>query len=105
MPSRGVCLVVRVIPERELVMYVDPWIRSQRPARPRREVRRERDYISSWSFVLVPVGVTRTRLLVRTRVRWSPSWRTGLSWRVFTEPFHFLAERQILLRIRDRAER
>jgi hypothetical protein len=57
----------------------------------------------SWEFVLVPIGIGRTRLLSRNRV-WMPrSIRAWLTMLVL-EPSAFLMTRKMLLGIKRRAE-
>ncbi len=58
----------------------------------------------SWSFFLQSVDESMTRLIVRTRIYWSPGLSNFILWRVLTEPAHFIMERAMLLGIRKRAE-
>lgn len=57
----------------------------------------------TWCFLLRPVS-TGTRLLVRTRVSWTPHWGSPL-FRLVMGPGHWLMERKMLHGIRTRAER
>lgn len=59
----------------------------------------------TWAFVLEPVGLHQTRLLVRLRARF-PLPAAG-SWIVerLLEPIHFVMERKQLMGIRERVER
>ena len=58
--------------------------------------------IATWQFVLRPLDVKTTRLLVRQRLAYSPD--LAWVWRL-TEPVGFVMERKMLLGIRQRAER
>jgi hypothetical protein len=63
------------------------------------------DYVAwSWAFVLEPVEVARTRLLVRMRVSYQPPFRWGPAMWLLVEPAHFVMGRRQLLGIRQRAE-
>ena len=63
------------------------------------------DYVAwSWAFVLEPVDVARTRLLVRMRVSYRPAFRWGPVMWLGVEPAHFVMGRRQLLGIRQRAE-
>lgn len=58
--------------------------------------------IATWQFALQPGDAGATRLLVRQRLSYSSD--LSLPWRL-TEPVSFVMERQMLLGIRQRAER
>jgi hypothetical protein len=63
------------------------------------------DYVAwSWAFVLEPVDVATTRLLVRMRVSYQPAARWGPGMWLLVEPAHFVMGRRQLLGIRQRAE-
>jgi hypothetical protein len=63
------------------------------------------DYVAwSWAFVLEPVDVATTRLLVRMRVSYQPAFRWGPVMWLLVEPAHFVMGRRQLLGIRQRAE-
>jgi hypothetical protein len=63
------------------------------------------DYVAwSWAFVLEPVEVARTRLLVGMRVSYQPAFRWGPAMWLLVEPAHFVMGRRQLLGIRQRAE-
>ncbi len=58
--------------------------------------------ITTWQFILKPLGESATRLLVRQRLSYSPDM--AWVWRL-TEPVGFVMERKMLLGIQQRAER
>ena len=58
----------------------------------------------SWAFVLEPVEVATTRLLVRMRVSYQPALKWGPAMWLLVEPAHFVMGRRQLLGIRQRAE-
>jgi hypothetical protein len=62
-------------------------------------------FVSTWAFVLRPIDVGHTRLVVRFRASWSPSVAAFVGYRGFLEPAHFIMERKMLLGIRERVER
>ena len=57
----------------------------------------------SWAFHLSPSGVGETRLIVRTRAEYRPSW-LRLPFTVLLEPIHYCMERGMILGIKARAE-
>lgn len=81
--------VVRVSPPSALVLRAGP---ADRPA-------------FVWTFVLYDVAADTTRLVVRCRFDIPSSLRAFVTWRVLTEPAHFVMERRMLLGLRARAER
>ena len=58
---------------------------------------------SNWVFFLERSAKT-TRLLVRSRLDYNPSFMNTVAWRVFTDPISFVMERRMLLGIKKRAE-
>ena len=60
---------------------------------------------SLWSFVLEPVGDDVCRLIVRTRTGPDALGGGPVLQKIFWEPAHFIMERQMMLRIRQLAER
>ena len=58
--------------------------------------------IATWQFILQPLNHNATRLLVRQRLAHSPD--LAWVWRL-TEPVGFVMERQMMLGIRQRAEK
>jgi len=54
---------------------------------------------SSWAFYLKPAH-PGMRLLVRSRMDYSPSFFNDVAWRVFADPISFVMERKMLLNIR-----
>lgn len=60
--------------------------------------------LGAWVFHLEPAGETRTRLIVRSRLAYEPTWANRLIWRAVTDPIFFVMERRMLIGIRDRAE-
>ncbi len=59
---------------------------------------------SNWVFFLKSTGGNYTRLLVRSRLDYSPSIFNNIAWRVFTEPISFVMEQRMLKGIKERAE-
>ncbi len=59
----------------------------------------------TWAFVLEPVGEDATRLLVRAKMKSSPSWAEWLAGRVIYPPVHGLMEGVQLRTIKNIAER
>lgn len=59
---------------------------------------------SSWAFFLEKAGKSATRLLVRSRLDYTPSLVNKIAWRVFTDPISFVMERKMLLTIKRLAE-
>ncbi len=58
-----------------------------------------------WSFVLQPAGEDSCRLIVRTRTGADAPGGGPVVQKIFWEPAHFIMERQMMLRIRQLAER
>lgn len=59
----------------------------------------------SWAFVLRAIPEGATRLIVRTRATYVPTF-SSLFWnRYFLEPIQFIMERKMMLGIQERAER
>ena len=58
---------------------------------------------TGWSFGLYPLDKEHTRLITRTRVRWSIT-PGGILWLSVTEPGSFLMVRKMLLGIKRRVE-
>jgi hypothetical protein len=59
---------------------------------------------SSWAFFVEKAGENGTRLLVRSRLNYTPGLINNIAWRVFTDPISFVMERKMLLTIRRLAE-
>jgi hypothetical protein len=70
-----------------------------------RLVRHETSRGGNWTFVLVPVDASTTRLIVRSRGPEGPTFLSRLFWRVLFEPAHFILERKMMLQLRGLAER
>jgi hypothetical protein len=58
----------------------------------------------TWSFTLVPIDSTTTRLIVRSRGPAKPSLIRRLFWFAAFDPAHFIMERRMMLRIKALAE-
>ena len=67
-------------------------------------VRRERSTGGTWTFILVPLDLTSTRLVVRSRGPESPSVVQRLFWMGVFQPAHFIMERRMMLNIKALAE-
>ena len=59
---------------------------------------------SSWVFFLDSAGEKTTRLLVRSRLDYTPNIFNRIAWRVFTDPISFVMERKMLFNIKRLAE-
>ncbi|MBI9043129.1 MAG: hypothetical protein JEZ06_01515 [Anaerolineaceae bacterium] len=59
---------------------------------------------TSWSFILEPIDEKSTRLLIRFRQQYEPTFFNTLMWRVLTDPISFVMERMLLKGIQLRAE-
>lgn len=59
---------------------------------------------TSWVFFLDPVGEKTTRLIVRTRVDWSPGILNEVAYHVLGEPIFFIMEQKMMRGIKERAE-
>lgn len=59
---------------------------------------------TTWAFVLEPVEEKTTRLIIRWRQDYEPTFGNVLGWRVFTDPITFVMERKLLQGIKVRAE-
>lgn len=58
----------------------------------------------SWVFFLEPAGPEATRLIVRSRGTYQPTFGNSLMWKLLTEPIHFVMERKMLLGLKSRVE-
>lgn len=59
----------------------------------------------SWLFYLEPMGPHATRLIIRSRYGYDPSFANELLWRAVTQQLHHIMERRMMLGIKVRAER
>ena len=59
---------------------------------------------TTWAFVLEPIDDNSTRLVVRWRQYYEPSFGNIIGWRVFTDPITFVMERKLLQGIKARVE-
>jgi hypothetical protein len=69
-----------------------------------RLVRCETSAGGTWTFIVVPLDRSRTRLVVRSRGPEAPGVALGVFWLVVFEPAHFIMERKMMLRIKALAE-
>ena len=70
-----------------------------------RLVRRENNRSGTWAFILVPIDLYATRLVVRSRGAASPTLLGYLFRLAVFEPAHFIMERKMMLRLKALAER
>jgi hypothetical protein len=70
-----------------------------------RILRRETSHDGTWAFVLVPIDVNTTRLVVRSRGPEAPTFLGRLFWVAVFEPAHFIMERKMMLRLKTLSER
>jgi len=87
-------IVAEIVPEETLVLFQEATIGGGAD-----DVLRW-----SWCFHLEPVGTRRARLLVRTRVNWTPDGLLGLFLSAPVEAVHFVMERGMLQGLKERAE-
>ena len=59
---------------------------------------------TTWAFILQPIDDNSTRLIVRWRQDYEPSFGNIIGWRVFTDPITFVMERKLLQGIKARVE-
>ena len=59
---------------------------------------------TTWGFILEPIDESATRLIIRFRQDYEPTWGNTIIWRVFTDPINFVMERKMLQGIKLRAE-
>jgi len=91
---------------RQVVVRIDPGrvLTMASPLDWGRIVRRESSRGGTWTFIVVPLGAERTRLVARSRGPESPGlWLRLFHLAVFA-PVHFIMERRMLLRIAWLAE-
>jgi hypothetical protein len=69
-----------------------------------RILRREPSEGGNWTFILVPLDSSTTRLVVRSRGPASPSIVHRLFWMGAFQPAHFVMERRMMLRLKALAE-
>lgn len=62
------------------------------------------DPLTTWSFNLEPIDQDTTRLIIRFRQQYEPSFSNIVGWRVFTDPIAFVMERKMLQGIKARVE-
>ena len=70
-----------------------------------RILRRETSHGGTWAFILTPVSVNTTRLVVRSRGPEAPGVLGRLFWVAVFEPAHFIMERRMMLRLKALSER
>lgn len=84
--------VEQIQPDTALILRFAPPEGKQTPA-------------GSWVFYLRPITSVQTRLIVRTRLEYSPNPINFAFWRLLLEPVHFIMEERMLRGIRERVER
>ena len=91
---------------RQKVVLVDPAhvLSLASPEDWGRIVRRERSEGGNWTFILVPLDLLTTRLVIRSRGPESPSLVKRLFWMGVFQPAHFIMERKMMLRLKALAE-
>lgn len=92
---------------RQKVVLVDPHrvLSLASPSDWGRILRREPSEGGNWTFILVPLDVLTTRLVIRSRGPASPSLGRRLFWMGVFQPAHFVMERRMMLRLKSLAER
>jgi hypothetical protein len=92
---------------RQKVVLVDPVrvLSLASPADWRRIVRHETSEGGNWTFILVPLDLLTTRLVVRSRGPETASRLQRLFWMGVFQPAHFIMERRMMLRLKALAER
>lgn len=89
-----------VVPNRTIVMHADAPISARVAVMQAGYYRRV-----TWTFHLEPIDATNTRLIERWRADWEPTLSNTLVIRALLEPGAFIMQRQMLLGIKERAER
>ena len=89
-----------VVPNRTLVMHSDAPIPARVAVMQAGYYRRV-----TWTFHLEPIDAENTRLIERWRADWEPTLANTVVIRALLEPGAFVMERQMLLGIKERAER
>lgn len=59
---------------------------------------------TSWVFYLQPIDKNFSRLIIRYKITYEPTFGNIIMWRVITDPIHFVMERGLLKGIKSRAE-
>jgi len=59
----------------------------------------------TWTFILDPISYHATRLILRSRGAQDESFAAMLFGRLVFDPIHFIMERQMMLGIKQRAEK
>jgi hypothetical protein len=92
---------------RQKVVLVDPphVLSLASPSDWGRILRREPSERGNWTFILLPLDLMTTRLVIRSRGPASPSLVLRLFWMGILQPAHFVMERRMMLRIKSLAER
>jgi hypothetical protein len=92
---------------RQKVVLVDPTrvLSLASPSDWGRIIRREKSEGGNWTFILVPLDLLTTRLVIRSRGPESPSLVKRLFWMGVFQPAHFIMERKMMLRLKTLAER
>jgi hypothetical protein len=92
---------------RQKVVLIDPArvLSLASPADWGRIVRHKTSAAGNWTFILVPLDLLTTRLVVRSRGPESPSFLHRLFWMGVFQPAHFIMERKMMLRLKALAER
>jgi hypothetical protein len=70
-----------------------------------RILRRETSHDGTWAFILVPIDLHTTRLVVRARGPEAPTFLGRLFWMAVFEPAHFIMERKMMLQLKTLVER
>jgi hypothetical protein len=110
----GMCNADRIIPEYQELQAGDKIRLSQSDSTPyfvvnaiepgRAIILGGDDPPTTWSFILEPIDQDATRLIIRFRQQYEPSFGNIVGWRVFTDPITFVMERKMLQGIKVRAE-
>jgi hypothetical protein len=87
---------------RQKVVLVDPTrvLSLASPSDWGRIIRREKSEGGNWTFILVPLDLFTTRLVIRSRGPESPSLVKRLFWMGVFQPAHFIMERKMMLRLK-----
>lgn len=101
--ERGNWTVRAIEPNRHLVLYAARQVTAGEDFDPEKHVPAGLWFVTSWAFVLKPIGPEQTRLLVRVRVIGGPAWQFALV-RLILGKGDTAAHSSMLERIKAKAE-
>jgi hypothetical protein len=94
--------VTAIEPRRSIVLCVNPSAKTGAPSNP--DTESDAREIHTWVFYLDRIGERTTRLIIRSRHDYAPSFGSTFMWRGLIDPIHYVMEREMLRGIKRRAE-